>query len=59
MRATKVEILRDSVAKIVPMLSGRGISVTQMGIQAYVRYHPKTLKPLVVNIPYVPDKRFR
>ena len=55
MRATKVEILRDSVARIVPMLSGRGISVTQMGIQAYVRYHPKTLKPLVVNIPYVPD----
>lgn len=55
MRATKVEILRESVAKIVPMLAGQGVSVTQMGMQAYVRYHPRTMKPIVVNIPYVPD----
>ncbi len=55
MKATKVEILRESVAKIVPMLSGKGVRVTQIGMQAFVQYHPKTLAPQVVNIPFVPD----
>jgi cobaltochelatase CobT len=54
-KATKVEILRESVSKVVPILSGRGIRVTQIGMKAYVQYSPKTKKPELVNIPFVPD----
>lgn len=56
MRATKVEVLRESVSKIVPILSGRGIDVSQMGMHAFVQYDPRTKKPIRVNIPYIPDE---
>lgn len=55
MKATKVEIVRDSVVKIVPILAGKGIDVTQIGIRAFVQYDSKTKKPLRVNIPFIPD----
>lgn len=55
MKATKVEILRESIRRVVPILAGRNIEVTQVGMQAYVSFHAKTKKPILVNVPYVPD----
>lgn len=49
-------ILREAITKVVQMLSQiHGLTVTQRGSQAYVKTDPRTLKPLVVNIPYIPD----
>jgi cobalamin biosynthesis protein CobT len=48
-------VLRETVAKLVPLLAGQGLRVTQQGSQAYVETDPKTLKPVRVNIPYIPD----
>lgn len=47
--------LREVVTKLVPMLAGRGIRVTQMGTRAYVKTDVKTLQPLLVNIPMIPE----
>lgn len=48
-------ILREAISKVVQMLAGMGLTVTQRGSQAYVETDPKTLKPKRVNIPYIPD----
>ena len=54
MRNDRVFILRESVVKITQMLSGKGIKVTQQGVNAYVKAdHLGT--PVVVNLPYLPD----
>lgn len=54
MRNDRVYILRESVVKITQMLSGKGIKVTQQGVNAYVKAdHLGT--PVVVNLPYLPD----
>jgi cobalamin biosynthesis protein CobT len=50
-----VIILRETVKKLIPMLAERDIRVTQSGVDAYVKWHPKTLEPQVVNIPHLPD----
>jgi cobalamin biosynthesis protein CobT len=51
-----VIILREAVAKVVQMLAQvSGLTVTQRGSQAYVQTCPKTLKPKLVNIPFIPD----
>ncbi|MBX4911397.1 hypothetical protein HJA82_29225 [Rhizobium bangladeshense] len=50
-----IVILREAIKKIVPMLAGKGLTVTQMGTQAYVRPHPVTGLPWIVNIPLLPD----
>lgn len=55
MKATPVEILREAVRVVVPLLAGKGVKVTQIGMQAFVRYDPRTKQPKTVNIPYVPD----
>jgi cobaltochelatase CobT len=53
-RNDKVVILRESVVKITQMLSGKGIKVTQQGVNAYVKAdHNGT--PVLVNLPYLPD----
>jgi cobaltochelatase CobT len=50
----RVYILRESVVKITQMLSGKGIKVTQQGVNAYVKAdHNGT--PILVNLPYLPD----
>ena len=50
----RVLVLRDAVVKITQMLSGKGIEVTQSGINAYVRTD-HTGRPVLVNLPYLPD----
>lgn len=54
MKNDRVYILRESVVKITQMLSGKGIKVTQQGVNAYVKAdHNGT--PVLVNLPYLPD----
>ncbi|TDW20534.1 cobalamin biosynthesis protein CobT [Rhizobium azibense] len=50
-----IVILREAIKKIIPMLAGKGLTVTQMGTQAYVQPHPVTGLPYRVNIPLLPD----
>ena len=50
----RVVLLRDSVVIITQMLSGKGVSVTQRGVTAYVKAD-KAGKPIEVNLPYLPD----
>lgn len=47
--------LREVVQKLVPLLAGKGLLVTQRGSQAYVATNPKTRKPERINIPNIPD----
>lgn len=47
--------LREVITKLVPMLAGRGLRVTQIGSKAYVRADTRTRKPVLVNIPMIPD----
>ena len=54
MRNDRVFILRESVVKITQMLSGKGIRVTQQGVNAYVKANHLG-EPVVVNLPYLPD----
>jgi len=50
----RVFILRESVVKITQMLSGKGIRVTQQGVNAYVKADHRGV-PVLVNLPYLPD----
>lgn len=50
-----IQILREVITKLVPLLTGKGLKVTQRGTQAYVQANPKTNKPELVNIPSIPD----
>lgn len=54
MKSDKIHILRESVVKITQMLSGKGIQVTQQGLDAYVTAN-ELGEPLLVNLPYLPD----
>ncbi|OWZ90472.1 hypothetical protein B9J07_28210 [Sinorhizobium sp. LM21] len=47
--------LREVVQKLVPLLAGKGLLVTQRGSQAYVKANPRTRIPEEVNIPNIPD----
>jgi cobalamin biosynthesis protein CobT len=51
----KVQQLREVIKKLIPMLVARSIVVTQVGGQAFVATDKKTLKPVRVNIPHLPD----
>ncbi|MDK9739301.1 hypothetical protein KI655_18560 [Vibrio sp. D404a] len=51
----RIAIVRETITKVTRILSGRGIRVTQSGMNAFVEYHPKTLAPVRVNIPFLPD----
>jgi cobaltochelatase CobT len=51
-----VQIVRDSIGRIVSMLTHRSIRVTQHGSRAFVEYDPKVPGRIIrVNIPYLPD----
>lgn len=54
MKNDRVHILRESVVKITQMLSGKGIKVTQQGVNAYVKANHNGV-PVLVNLPYLPD----
>jgi cobalamin biosynthesis protein CobT len=51
----KVQQLREVVKKLIPMIIARGITVTQVGAQAFVATDKVTLRPVRVNIPHLPD----
>lgn len=54
MKNDRVYILRESVVKITQMLSGKGIKVTQEGLNAFVKADMDGV-PVLVNLPYLPD----
>lgn len=47
--------LQEVIGKLVPMLTGKGLKVTQRGVRAYVETDPKTNAPTRVNIPCISD----
>lgn len=55
MNSKQIQTIRDSLGKVVRMLTSRSIKVTQRGMQAYVGYHLKTGAIVALNIPYLPD----
>lgn len=50
----EVHDFRDSVKRVVGLLSGKNIPVAECGDTAYVRYNKKG-EPVMVNIPSIPD----
>ncbi|EML6378804.1 porphyrin biosynthesis protein [Klebsiella oxytoca] len=50
----EVQDFRDSVKRVVGLLSGKNIPVAECGDTAYVRYNKKG-EPVIVNIPSIPD----
>jgi len=50
-----IQIIRDSIGRIVSMLTARKLKVTQRGTSAYVAYDTKTGDIQGVNLPYIPD----
>ncbi|HEB8951572.1 TPA: porphyrin biosynthesis protein [Klebsiella pneumoniae] len=50
----EVQNFRDSVKRVVGLLSGKNIPVAECGDTAYVRYNKKG-EPVMVNIPSIPD----
>lgn len=51
----EIMLLREVITKLVPLLTGRGLRVTQIGSNAYVRVNATTKRPEIVNIPNVSD----
>ena len=50
-----IEIVRKSITTITKILSGRGVEVTQIGSEAFVRSNMITGEVVSINIPYIPD----
>ena len=50
----EVQDFRDSVKRVVGLLSGKNIPEAECGDTAYVRYNKKG-EPVMVNIPSIPD----
>ncbi|HFT3653833.1 TPA: porphyrin biosynthesis protein [Klebsiella pneumoniae] len=50
----EVQDFRDSVKRVVGLLSGKNIPVAECGDTAHVRYNKKG-EPVMVNIPSIPD----
>lgn len=50
----EIEVLRNKVAKLVNILSGKQLRVTQRGDSAYVLYD-NNQRPYLVNVPNVPE----
>lgn len=49
-------IVRDSIGKIVRLLSEKDITVTLAGNSAHVEYHPITHLPTKMNLPMIDDQ---
>lgn len=54
-RSKRISIVRESITKIAKILTEDKVSVTQSGVRAFVKYDEKTMKPLRVNLPMLPD----
>lgn len=52
---TEIVKLREVITKLIPLLTGKGLAVTQRGSQAYVDIDLETRRPKSVNIPNIPD----
>jgi Mg-chelatase subunit ChlD len=52
---TRVSQFRETVSKVVAMLTDRGLEVTQEGVGAFVHYDTVTGLPKRVNIPVIND----
>lgn len=50
-----IVVIRESIGRVVSMLTMQKIKVTQRGTQAHVKYHPKTGAIQELNVPYIPD----
>lgn len=50
----RVQILREVVVKLTPMLAGKGLTVTQIGTRAYAKCDAKG-RPVQINIPFIAD----
>jgi cobalamin biosynthesis protein CobT len=50
----RVAVMREAVVKLTQMLAGKGVRVTQQGVQAFVEPGP-TGEPARVNLPFIPD----
>lgn len=50
-----IQIIRQSIGRVVNMLTNRAIKVTQRGTGAYVQYDKRTGDIELVNIPYLAD----
>ena len=50
-----IAVIRESITKVVALLTKRSITVTQRGSKAYVQYHARTGAIQLVNLPYMPD----
>lgn len=50
-----IQVVRQSISKIVGLLTRQAIRVTQRGTKAFVQYNIKTGAIELVNIPYLPD----
>lgn len=51
----EITVIRESIGKVVNLLTGKAINVTQRGFQASVQYHPTTGAIMGVNLPFIPD----
>ena len=51
----RIRLVRESVSKVVHLLSGKRVPVTQKGSRAFVQTDPETLAPIKVNIPVIED----
>lgn len=54
MSSTRISVVRDSIIRIVQMLTAKKVQVTQRGSSAYVTYNTDG-SPKLVNIPYIPE----
>lgn len=50
-----IMVIRESIGRVVSMLTLQKITVTQRGSRAFVKYHPKTGDIMELNIPFIPD----
>lgn len=51
----RIQILREAVVKLTQLLAQEGVTVTQRGHRAFVKSDSRTGKPVLVNIPSIPD----
>lgn len=52
---SQISQLKEVIEKLVPLMTGKGLTVTQRGAKAYTTTDPKTGKPVSVNIPNISD----
>lgn len=51
----RIQILRQTVSRVTQILVGSNIKVTQEGIQPFVKASLVSGKPVLINLPYLPE----